>query len=206
MNYNKENKLIYWGTAGCASRTSLAAFEGLGDRWTWREGRGEKKGDSFSHDQGIPPGCEDFQIICTIRNPYTRAVSSYIDLLAEGKTFSFKEYCFEYRFNPKIYPEPDTHYWCEWPTVGTPDYFVRLEQIVQDWESIPQFMANVKGWEEIKPRLQQNSYANEKPQDEYDANGHQKVTRFMDQEVADLIWEKDQAIFKVGNYARASWK
>lgn len=206
MNYNKENKLIYWGTAGCASRTSLAAFEGLGDRWTYREGEGEKKGDSFSHDQGIPPGCEDYQIICTIRNPYTRAVSSYIDLLAEGKTFTFKEYCFERRFDPRVYPEPDIHYWCEWDRIGHPHYFVRLEQIVKDWESIPPFMAGVKDWDEIWPRLTQNSYAHEKPQDQYDANGHQKVTRFMDQEVADLIWEKDQAIFKVGGYARASWK
>ena len=206
MNYNKENKLIYWGTAGCASRTSLAAFEGLGDRWTYREGDGEKKGDSFSHDQGIPPGCEDYQIICTIRNPYTRAVSSYIDLLAEGKTFTFKEYCFERRFDPRVYPEPDIHYWCEWDRIGHPHYFVRLEQIVKDWESIPPFMAGVKDWDEIWPRLTQNSYAHEKPQDQYDANGHQKVTRFMDQEVADLIWEKDQAIFKVGHYARASWK
>ena len=105
-----------------------------------------------------------------------------------------------------MYPEPDIHYWCEWDEIGHPHYFVRLEQIVKDWESIPPFMAGVKDWDEIWPRLTQNSYAHEKPQDQYDANGHQKVTRFMDQEVADLIWEKDQAIFKVGGYARASWK
>ncbi len=205
MNYNKESKLIYWGTAGCASRTNLGAFDALGDRWTYYPHTGLQKGGAFSHDQGIPPGCEDYQIICTTRNPYTRAVSAYIDLLDEGKTFSFKEYCFEHRY--KNWPnDKDINYWKEWEVLGRPDYFIRLEHIVQDWESIPQFMNNVEDWESIKPGLTTNSYAGEKPADEYDANGHQKVTRFMDQEVADLIWEKDQAIFKVGKYARDSWK
>jgi hypothetical protein len=77
---------------------------------------------------------------------------------------------------------------------------------VEDWESIPQFMNNVSGWESIKPELVNNGYASEKAMDEYDAAGHQKVARFMDQEVADLIFEKDQIIFKVGRYDRDSWK
>ena len=206
MNYNKENRLIYWATAGCASRTNLSAFDGLGDRFSYypEENMTQKLG-SFSHNQGIPPGCEDYKIICSIRNPYTRAVSAYIDLLSDGATFTFKEYCFEQRY--RNYPQDrDLHYWNEWQELGVPDYFIRLEHIVKDWESIPQFMAGIKDWEEIKPQLIKNSYATEKPMDEYDANGHQKVTRFMDQEVADLIWEKDQAIFKIGQYDRASWK
>jgi hypothetical protein len=205
MNYNKESKLIYWGTAGCASRTNLGAFNGLGQRWTYYPTTGVQSGGAFSHDQGIPPGCEDYQIICSIRNPYTRAVSAYIDLLDEGKAFSFKEYCQEHRYNNWPW-DLDLHYWHQWETLGTPDHFIRLEHIVEDWESIPQFMNNVSGWESIKPELVNNGYASEKAMDEYDAAGHQKVARFMDQEVADLIFEKDQIIFKVGRYDRDSWK
>jgi hypothetical protein len=67
-------------------------------------------------------------------------------------------------------------------------------------------MATITDWEDIKPRLVNNAYHGEAEQDEYDTNGHQKVTRFMDQAVADLIWEKDQPIFKIGQYARDSWK
>jgi hypothetical protein len=206
MNYNKEYGLLYWATAGCASRTNLAALDGLGDRWTYYPQNNKlQKFGTFSHNQGIPPGCEDYKIICSIRNPYTRAVSAYIDLLAEGKTFSFKEYCFEYRYNN--YPnDRDLFYWNEWQELGVPDYFIRLEHIVKDWESIPQFINNIKDWERLKPNLTTNSYHGEKPLDQYDANGHQKVTRFMDQEVADLIFEKDAIIFKVGQYARTSWK
>jgi hypothetical protein len=37
-------------------------------------------------------------------------------------------------------------------------------------------------------------------------NGHQKVTRFMDQEVADLIYDKDKVIFDLGKYDKNSWK
>jgi hypothetical protein len=206
MNYNKEHGLIYWATAGCASRTNLTAFDAIGDRWTYfpYNNKVEKFG-TFSHNQGIPPGCEGYKIICSIRNPYTRAVSAYIDLLAEGKTFSFKEYCLEFRY--KNFPnDKDLHYWNEWQDLQVPDYFIRLEHIVQDWESIPEFMATITDWEDIKPRLVNNAYHGEAEQDEYDTNGHQKVTRFMDQAVADLIWEKDQPIFKIGQYARDSWK
>ena len=35
MNYNKDLGLIYWATAGCASRVVLGVFESLGDRSTW---------------------------------------------------------------------------------------------------------------------------------------------------------------------------
>jgi hypothetical protein len=58
----------------------------------------------------------------------------------------------------------------------------------------------------IKEKTNINPVAGEKPLDEYDVNGHQKVTRFMDQEVADLIYEKDNIIFKLGNYDKESWK
>lgn len=97
-------------------------------------------------------------------------------------------------------------YWYEWKDLAVPDYFIRLEHIAEDWESIPQFINNIKNWEKIKPQILHNSVAGEKPLDEYDDNGHQKVTRFMDQEIADFIYEKDNIIFKLGNYNKDSWK
>jgi len=207
MNYNKEHGLIYWATAGCASRSSLHAFDMLGDRYTyhpWEEGRVSLFG-TFLHDQGIPPGCEDYQIICAIRNPYTRAVSAYIDLMADGAPYDFKEYCYKHRYNN--YPnDKDLFYWYEWKDLAVPDYFIRLEHITDDWEKIPKFMNNIKNWEEIKQQVAFNSVAGEKPLDEYDENGHQKVTRFMDQEIADFIYEKDNIIFTMGNYNKDSWK
>jgi len=123
----------------------------------------------------------------------------------EGNTFSFKEYCHEHRY--KNYPDDlDMFYWYEWKDLAVPDYFIRLEHIAEDWESIPQFINNIKNWEEIKPQILFNPVAGEKPLDEYDENGHQKVTRFMDQELADYIFEKDNIIFKLGNYSKDSWK
>ena len=52
----------------------------------------------------------------------------------------------------------------------------------------------------------QNNHSFENKFDEYDENGHQKVTKYMDQEVADLIYEKDKIIFEIGNYNKDSWK
>ena len=43
MNYNKDLGLIYWATAGCASRVGLGVFESLGDRYTWYPWLNEEK-------------------------------------------------------------------------------------------------------------------------------------------------------------------
>ena len=203
MNYNKDLGLIYWATAGCASRVGLGVFESLGDRYTWYPWLNEEKLlDTFLHDQGIPPFCDDFQIICAIRNPYTRAVSAYIDLVDEGYSKSFKEYCFQDRYND--YPnDKDLFYWYEWKDLKVPDYFIRLEHMNLDWRNIPLLGDKLNNIENL---TSVNPVAGEKPLDEYDVNGHQKVTRFMDQEVADLIYEKDNIIFKLGNYDKESWK
>jgi hypothetical protein len=203
MNYNKDLGLIYWATAGCASRVGLGVFDSLGDRYTWYPWLNEEKLlDTFLHDQGIPPFCDDYQIICAIRNPYTRAVSAYIDLVDEGYSKSFKEYCFQDRYND--YPnDKDLFYWYEWKDLKVPDYFIRLEHMVEDWKKIISIQDKIGN---IKEKTNINPVAGEKPLDEYDVNGHQKVTRFMDQEVADLIYEKDNIIFKLGNYNKDSWK
>lgn len=203
MNYNKDLGLIYWATAGCASRVGLGVFDSLGDRYTWYPWLNkEKLLDTFLHDQGIPPFCDDYQIICAIRNPYTRAVSAYIDLVDEGYSKSFKEYCFQERYNN--YPnDKDLFYWYEWKDLRVPDYFIRLEHMAEDWNKITSIQDKIGN---IKEKTSINPVAGEKPLDEYDVNGHQKVTRFMDQEVADLIYEKDNIIFKLGNYDKESWK
>ena len=203
MNYNKDLGLIYWATAGCARRVGLAVFESLGDRYTWYPWLNEEKLlDIFLHDQGIPPFCDDYQIICAIRNPYTRAVSAYIDLVDEGYSKSFKEYCFQDRYNN--YPnDKDLFYWYEWKDLRVPDYFIRLEHMNLDWRSIPLLENKLNNIENL---TNVNPVAGEKPLDEYDVNGHQKVTRFMDQEVADLIYDKDKVIFDLGKYDKNSWK
>ena len=72
-----------------------------------------------------------------------------------------------------------------------------------DWRSIPLLEDKLNNLENL---TNVNTVAGEKPLDEYDVNGHQKVTRFMDQEVADLIYEKDKIIFDLGKYDRDSWK
>jgi hypothetical protein len=72
-----------------------------------------------------------------------------------------------------------------------------------DWRSIPLLENKLNNIENL---TNVNPVAGEKPLDEYDVNGHQKVTRFMDQEVADLIYDKDKVIFDLGKYDKNSWK
>ena len=75
--------------------------------------------------------------------------------------------------------------------------------MAEDWKKIHLIQDKLG---DIEAKTSINPVAGEKPLDEYDVNGHQKVTRFMDQEVADLIYEKDKIIFDLGKYDRDSWK
>ena len=96
MNKSDSLKLIYWGTAGCASRAVSNFLTGIyvKDLMFYHDERGWVnifKGEgSHTHQQGIPKGTDDsYKIICNTRNPYTMCFSSWTDINEEtGESFS----------------------------------------------------------------------------------------------------------------------
>ena len=90
MNKSDSLKLIYWGTAGCASRAVSNFLTGIyvKDLMFYHDERGWVnifKGEgSHTHQQGIPKGTDDsYKIICNTRNPYTMCFSSWTDINEE---------------------------------------------------------------------------------------------------------------------------
>ena len=206
MNYYKKSKIIYWATPGCSSRRFLGAFNLLEDRYTYNEPTNETGINTiFTHAQGIPPGCEDYKIVCAIRNPYTRVVSHYIDLHEANQVNNFEDYIFNSRYSH--YPiNHDLFYFDQWKNLRYPDYFVRLENAENDLKNIPEYVNNLPvPWEDVLSTITEH-YGGEKPLDEYDENGHQKVSRFYTQETADEVYNKEKIIFDIGEYNRDSWK
>tara|TARA_R100001509_G_C4874811_1_gene218184 strand:- start:344 stop:964 length:621 start_codon:yes stop_codon:yes gene_type:complete len=206
MNYYKKSKIIYWATPGCSSRRFLGAFNLLEDRYTYNEPTNETGINTiFTHAQGIPPGCEDYKIVCAIRNPYTRVVSHYIDLHEANQVNNFEDYIFNSRYSH--YPiNHDLFYFDQWKNLRYPDYFVRLENAENDLKNIPEYVNNLPvPWEDVLSTITEH-YGGEKPLDEYDENGHQKVARFYTQETADEVYNKEKIIFDIGEYNRDSWK
>ena len=208
MNYNKESKLIYWATAGCSSRRFWGAFCLLGDGYTSVPDKEiPVKNRAATHTQGLPPGYENYKIVCALRNPYTRAVSSYIDLHDAGQCTSFEDYILNNRY--KDYSnncDYDSFYYKQWKDIKTPDYFLRLENAEEDLKNIPEYVNNLPvPWEEVVSTISYH-YGGEKPLDKYDKNGHQKVARFYNQKLADIVYNSEKIIFDIGEYKKDSWK
>ena len=210
MNYNPKLKLVWWATAGCASRSNNGIFTNLGEESIMYDQslnihhNIHQESIPHSHTQGIPPGCEDYKIICLIRNPYTRCVSHYIDLYEDNPKLKFDN------FINTPNGEFDDYYFLEWEKIGrNPDYIIRLENPIKDWKKIPE-ASQIIGEDKfnilLEDNFKQNHYANNKPLDKYDPNGHQIVNRFFTQELADIVYEKLKPIFELGDYDKDSWK
>lgn len=210
---NKQAKLIYWGTAGCASRSNLSFFREISEQgsWTWlpwlnylREDKVENT-ISNHHDQNVPPGYEDYKVVYMIRNPYTRFISGWLDVKVEGRQ-SFEEYL-EQRVN--LNEDYDWFFWKEWPILNkSGTYAVRMENALEDWLKIPE-VVECMGVEKMKKvaetKIPFRPYS-ENEYDEYDENGYQVTSKWLNQESADMIYESCRFVFDIGGYDRDSWK
>ena len=217
MNKSDSLKLIYWGTAGCASRAVSNFITGVNvkDLMFKHNEKGWvnifKGMGSHTHQQGIPEGADDsYRIICNTRNPYTMCFSTWTDINDETGV-SFEDYLIKDRYkNFDTNPSMDTFYWLEWPKIGrNPDYLVRLEYMEEDLTAIPELKNNCsqERWDEIADAVVRfNTYGGEREKDNYTKDNQQKVASYYTQELADLVYSKEKFIFDYVGYDRDSWK
>jgi len=218
MNKSDSLKLIYWGTAGCASRAVSNFMTGIyvKDLMFHHNERGWINiflGEgSHTHQQGIPKGADDsYKIICNTRNPYTMCFSTWTDYNNDDSSLTFEQYLTEIRYrNFDTNPSMDTFYWLEWPKIGrNPDYLVRLEHMEEDLKSIPELANNCsqERWDEIADAVVRfNTYGGERDKDNYTKDNQQKVASYYTQELADLVYSKEKFIFDYVGYDKDSWK
>ena len=206
MNKSDSLKLIYWGTAGCASRAVSNFLTGIyvKDLMFHHNERGWVnifKGEgSHTHQQGLPDGTDDsYKIICNTRNPYTMVFSTWTDYNNDDSSLTFEKYLKEKRYESfDTNPSMDVFYWLEWPKIGrNPDYLVRLEHMEEDLKSIPELANNF---------VRFNTYGGEREKDNYTKDNQQKVASYYTQELADLVYSKEKFIFDYVGYDKDSWK
>jgi len=214
---NKQAKLIYWGTSGCASRTNLSFFNNISEQgsWTWfpdleylREDNVDKKEiRTHHHEQNVPPGYEDeeYKVVYMIRNPYTRFISGWLDIKREGLK-SFEQYITE-KVNQT--QDHDWYFWEQWPLLNKSGiYPVRMENSIEDWLKIPEVIDTMgieRATEKANEILAFNPISENK-YDEYDENGYQVVNKWFTQETADMIYDSCRWVFDIGGYDKDSWK
>ena len=217
MNASKEYNIIIWATAGCGSRTItyFLAQNGMKDCINYDVNCNAGLDCAFTHTQGIPKGCEDYQIVCATRNPYSRCVSSFLDEKAENESSDNPdpfEWTFEHWLKNRYFSEnryPDFYadfYMGEWPKIGrNPDYFIRIENVLEDIRKIPNFDKMEFQPHLVESVIQTNNMKNENKYDEY-IGQFQNILKYYNQELADLVYEKFKGYFEYFGYHKDSWK
>ena len=213
MNVSKKRKIIWWGTAGCASRSfqGFLVGSGIDDLMNIPEKCHIANECSHTHSQGIPKGCEDYTIICNTRNPYSRAISSYLDEFVDNqrewsgkpyKEWLVDEYFAEHRKNGV-----DHFYMLEWPEIGRePDYIIRMEHMEEDIRKCPILMESdpLRIEDALQSSIRTNNHKNENPKDEYIGN-FQNFKKYYNQETADLVYNNLKQYFTKFGYRKDSW-
>jgi hypothetical protein len=215
---NKQAKLIYWGTSGCGSRSSLGFFNEISEEgsWTWVNKGGRLRHDRTEggaanhHKQVSIPGYEDYKVVYMVRNPYTRLISGFLDILRGDPNTDFGDYV-RNKCDGGL-GDWDWNFWEEWDETWLNkrgDYPIRMENAVEDWMSIPEVVETM-GLDKIKEvaaaTLLVNAQMGENIHDEYDENGHQVTNKWFTQELADIVYNDCKFVFDIGGYERDSWK
>ena len=211
MNGSHSWKMVWWGTAGCGSRT-VSVFlgqAGCEDFYNYRENCNVPNQCSHTHHQGIPEGMDDYTIICNVRNPYSKCVSSYLDETSdnnhENHGLGFKEWIERLVTDHNKQYNHDHFYMGQWESIGRgADYIIRLEHMEEDMRKIPNIVKGPK-FEESLFLIKKNTYKNVHPRDEYQGE-FQYFQKYYTQEIADLVYDNHKEYFDLGGYDKDSWK
>jgi hypothetical protein len=217
MNASKEYNVIIWATAGCGSRTITQFLKenGMKDCINYDVGKIAGIEAPFTHTQGVPKGCENYDIVCATRNPYSRCVSSFLDEKAENETSdSPKEYEFTFEnwlrncyFKDNRFPIfVADFYMTEWKEIGRqPKYIIHMENIIEDIRKIPNFDKMEFDPHVVESVVEKNNMMYENKYDEY-VGRFQNIVKHYNQDIADLVYEKLKNYFDYFGYHKDSWK
>jgi hypothetical protein len=134
MNVNHNLKVVWWLPSRTASRSVseiLAYYKFYNDRLNL------PVTESYTHECDIPNGCDDYTLVCNIRNPYAKVVSTWHlryfkeepetgNLILEK---SFSEYlttCGNMTEEHQIIRHR-----------RKPDFYIRVENMIEDLHKLP---------------------------------------------------------------------
>ena len=138
MNVSNELKTVLWLPQRTASRTIAPMFYDY--HFINMEHRTPINSiNNYTHDFGIPAGCEDYDVICSVRNPYSWLLSvwhwdNFYPGVAEKDRISYAEYVARGNWELNGFSEHIVK--------SDIKYFIRYEHIKEDLSKIPWFDCN----------------------------------------------------------------
>lgn len=140
VNISEENKVFLWMIPKTGSYHSHLVFSHF-DFVTFSTNKHQLRGRFFSHNHftDLFPNHENYKLICTARNPFTKIISEFkfnLGDLTKHNQINFQRY-FEELSNRNFYN------FFKLTEKRIPDYFIRIENLWSDYNKIP-FVKNSK--------------------------------------------------------------
>lgn len=150
------------------------------------------------HNEVIPKGYEDYDVIYTTRNPYTRILSMYFyqKKVMENDipyTKTFKEY-FANSANSGW-----NHVKSSFNFIKIPKYILRMEHLYHDYTQIPFIRDSKLNKSGILYELCEKKIHAKKQETK-------SLTEYYTQDMADHVYETFKQYFDVTGYDKDSWK
>ena len=191
MNVSHEYKTVLWLPQRTATRTIAPLFHPY--NFINMEHNTPITGpNGYTHDLGVPQGCEDYDIICTVRNPFSWLLSvwhwdNFYPGVAEQDRISFSEYVERGNWELNGF---SNH------ILSTKiQYFIKYESIKDNLKNIPWFNFNSS----IDDAINNNSYMSENLARKSDQSSDY-LKHYTDKELL-AVSSKLSALFKKLNYS-----
>jgi len=220
MNISHKHKTIWWAPERCGTKAVGKILSEFG--FTYYEDSTEKKlmknekGEIYqSHNIVIPEKYNDYKVICSIRNPYDRVFSLYLNFTSVGKTSVyikseyqlfkekfgfFVEELFTFQKVKSVFNFPIlegkgilNNYVLKYNFNGRlPDQFIRMENMVEDMSKI-EFIRESELWSNgfIEQYLNNNQYINVRPY---------SFSKMYELEIAKKVYNQHKKHFILCNY------
>ncbi len=193
LNLSEKNKVITWTPPHTASRLAWKIFDNFDFSCYDLDNRGTLLKNSYDHNHyiGLPKNHHEYKVILTCRNPYTQSTSGFngMDYNKVQDDFSVS---LENRFHQNYHLNFISHL-----RFRKPDYFVRVENLLEDYLKIP-FIRESEFYKsgDMEKLINKNPYRDTQYY-------HRPI---LDKRLADLIYYNNIYYFDMLGYDKNSWK
>lgn len=190
LNISEKNKVILWMPQSTASRLATLIFNNFDfSSYNARKG-GVFLGNTIEHNHyiGLPINHKDYKLILTCRNPYTQATAGFDGTDSQERL----ERSLEEKFQSGYHLNFINHL-----KYKTPDYFIRVENLLEDYLKIPFIRES-----EYYKSGEMEKLMNDNPFKQKVYTNRPKL----DKKLADLIYYNNSYYFELLGYDKNSWK
>ena len=199
MNVSHSARWIWWAPGRCGTRSvcSFLKYYGFSEHPTDMHIAYPGKADGYTHNIGIPPGCDGYMVAMQVRNPYSRLVSMWrLECMSDlpgtvAPTMPFREFATT-RLSTDLVTALE---------VRRPDHLIRLESLAADVAALPFVDLGDPAVRALyDEHIMSNGYSADSVDRAWDWRSH------YDDALAQVVYDNNRAVFDAFGYDRDSWE